>query len=96
MLKKTVDNRRHKAVTADEIIRATAEEHDVDPADYIGFRAMSAGREMAALLCRRWTGESLSSLSSRFGLSHPDSSANLIRRAKAREQAFKAYRVKLQ
>ena len=82
--------------SADEIIRATAEEHGVDPADYVGFRSMSAGREMAALLCRRWTGESLSSLSSRFGLSHLESSANLVRRAKAREQASKAFRAKLE
>ena len=49
------------------------------------------GRELAALLCHRWTGESLSSLSKHFGLAHPDSSSNLIRGAKKRCEESQGY-----
>ena len=84
--------RRLKAVTAEQIISETAAYHDVAPAEYVGFRSAAAGREIAAFLCRRWTGESLSVLSQRFGLAHPDSSSNLIRRAKSRMEKSKQYR----
>ena len=40
------------------------------------------GRELAALLCRELTGTSLAQLSIAFGLGHPDSSANLVKKAK--------------
>ena len=85
-------SRRLKAITAKEIISATAAYHGVDPSEYIGKRSNAAGREQAALLCRRWTGESLSSLSAQFGLAHPDSSSNLVRRATKRCQESQAYR----
>ena len=65
-------SRRMKATTPDEIIAETAAYHEVAPEEYVGFRSQAAGREIAALLCRRWTGEPLSSLSTRFGLAHPD------------------------
>ena len=48
-------SRRMKAVTPDEIIAVTAAYHEVDASDYVGFRAQAPGRDMAALLCRRWT-----------------------------------------
>ncbi len=60
--------------------------------DYVGFRAFAVGREIAALLCRRYTGCTLAELSAAFGLRHPDSSANLVRRAKQREETSQAYR----
>ncbi|TWU59467.1 Chromosomal replication initiator protein DnaA [Rubripirellula tenax] len=85
-------SRRMKATTTDEIIAATAAYHEVGSEEYVGFRSQAAGREIAALLCRRWTGEPLSCLSSRFGLAHPDSSSNLIRRAKKRMAESKSYR----
>jgi len=66
--------------------------HGVDPSEYIGKRSIAAGREQAALLCRRWTGESLSSLSAQFDLAHPDSSSNLVRRATKRCEESQAYR----
>ena len=37
---------------------------------------------VVAGLCRRYTGATLAQLSERFGLRHPDSSANVVRRAK--------------
>ena len=49
--------------------------------EYVGYRSGAAGREMAAYLCRQWTGVSLAKLSAALGLEHPDSSSNLVRRA---------------
>ena len=69
-----------------------ADMHEVEPEEYVGFRALAAGREMAALLCRRYTSATLAQLSERFGLGHPDSSANLVRRAKKREQESALFR----
>ncbi len=79
------------AVSMDEVIAETAAYHDLEEQDYIGFRCAAAGREIAAYLCRRWTGEPLSQISKRFGLSHPDSSSNLIRRVKKRMDESKDY-----
>jgi REP element-mobilizing transposase RayT len=88
--------RRLKAMTADEVIAETAAYHDVSPSEYVGFRSGAAGRDIAAFLCRRWTGESLAQLSERFGLSHPDSSSNLVRRAKSRSEQSRQYRQAIQ
>ena len=46
----------------------------------------------ATLLCRRWTGDSLTLLSDRFGLLHPDSASNLVRKAKSSIEKSKDYR----
>ncbi|MDZ4848999.1 MAG: hypothetical protein SGI77_06875 [Pirellulaceae bacterium] len=46
---------------------------------------------MAAYLCRQWTGVSLARLSTIFGLEHPDSSSNLVRRAKRRDEESLEY-----
>ena len=83
--------RRMKVVTMDVIITETAAYYDLDENEYVGFRCTAAGREIAALLCRRWTGAPLSEISNRFGLSHPDSSSNLIRRATKRMNESKEY-----
>ena len=77
---------------AEQIIEETASYYDVSPAEYVGFRSLAAGREVAAFLCRRWTGETIASLSGRFGLAHPDSASNLVRRAKSRMGKSKPYR----
>ncbi|SMP74970.1 hypothetical protein SAMN06265222_11898 [Neorhodopirellula lusitana] len=79
-------------MTADQIIDETASYFDVCPTEYVGFRSLAAGREIAAMLCQRWTGKTIASLSTRFGLAHPDSSSNLIRRAKRRVEKSKEYR----
>jgi hypothetical protein len=50
---------------------------------YCGYRRGTAGRDVAAMLCRRWTTAALRELSCRFGLSHPDSASDLIRRGKS-------------
>ena len=85
-------SRRLKAVTVEQIIAETALYYEVCPTEYVGFRSLAAGREIAALLCRRWTGETIASLSQTFGLAHPDSASNLIRRAKQRLGESKGYR----
>ena len=84
--------RRTGAITVDDVIQAVATMHDVEPQEYVGFRSAAAGREMAALLCRRLTNATLAELSERFGLRHPDSSANLVRRARKRAAESTAYR----
>ena len=84
--------RRMSAMSVDEVIRAVAQLHRVEPEEYVGFRSMASGREMAALLCRRYTSVTLAQLSDCFGLRHPDSSANLVRRAQRRAEQSASYR----
>ena len=52
--------------------------------DYRAFRSKAKNRDIAALLCRNLSNKSLAELSDAFGLKHPDSSSNLIKRAKLR------------
>ena len=61
------------------VILATAKEYEVEPSDYAGFRSRAGDRDVAAYLCRRYT---TATLSEYFGLSHRDSSGDLVRRAK--------------
>ncbi len=84
-----------KSFTVTEIMKLVVTAHGVDVTEYVGFRSGAAGREMAALLCRRYTGSTLAELSTAFGLGHPDSSANLVRQAKQREEKSPAYRRQL-
>lgn len=48
--------RRIKSVSAEEMIEATASAHGVNSSEYAKFRSTAAGRDMAAWLCRRWSG----------------------------------------
>ena len=84
--------RRMRTYTIGEIMNAVAQAHGVDTSEYVGFRSSAAGRETAALLCRRYTGSSLAELSEAFGLGHPDSSAKLVLRAKLREKKSSDFR----
>ena len=85
--------RRVSPVSVDAIISATASQYAVTPDEYVGFRSGAAGRDVAAYLCRRYTSATLRELSERFGLSHPDSASDLIRRgAKRLEQSNDAIR----
>jgi len=68
--------------TPEWIISQVANQFDVSPDAYVGFRCRCEGREIAALLCRELTNASLAELSTAFGLAHPDSSANLAKKAK--------------
>jgi REP element-mobilizing transposase RayT len=88
--------RQYRAANVDQVIKAVAQAHGVDPQQYAGFRVHAAGREMAALVCRKHTSATLAELSTRFGLNHPDSAANLVRRAKRLSARSPGYRRKLQ
>ena len=61
-------SRRLKSVSVQEIVDATAAAHGVQPSQYAEFRSQAPGRDMAAWLCRRWTGATLTELGSAFGL----------------------------
>jgi len=76
--------RRTPPLSASQIIGIVAEYHGVAPLDYRKFRSSAEGRDLAAYLCRRYSGVTLRELSMEFGLTHPDGSANLVRRAKVR------------
>ena len=87
-------SRRLKSVSVEEIVTATASAHGVESSEYAVFRSGAAGRDMAAWLCRRWTGATLGELGSWFGLQGTDSVSNLVRRAGARHKASAAWRRK--
>lgn len=78
---------RKSTQSVDAVIAETAREYRVEPDDYVGFRSVAPGRDVAAYLCRRYTTATLAELSNAFGLSHRDSSGDLVRRARrAREE----------
>ena len=77
-------SRRLHSISVDEILKATASHHDVDASQYALFRSSAASRDMAAWLCRRWTGATLAELGPSFGLTDTDSVSNLVRRAEKR------------
>ena len=74
--------KRKSQLSPEQIIAFVAEQNGELPESYQGSRATAPGRELAALLCRELTTKSLAELSRAFGLGHPDSSANLIKRAR--------------
>lgn len=84
--------RRIRSVGVAEIIEATATAHGVKSAAYAKFRSAAAGRDMAAWLCRRWSGATLRELGTWFGLTGTDSVANLVRRAEIRNQESSKWR----
>ena len=88
--------RRSRAFSIDEIMSFVATEHEVACSQYIGFRSSAPGREIAALLCRQLTACTLAELSETLGLKHPDSSANLARRAMRRLEKSTSYRKRVE
>ncbi len=74
--------RRMRPVTVDAILDATAMHYGTTADAYCGYRSGAGGRDVAAMLCGRWTTATLRELSGRFGLSHPDSASDLIKRGK--------------
>jgi hypothetical protein len=67
--------------TVDDVIESTAKEHGVSSAEYSGFRSCAGARDVAAYHCRHFTSATLAELSERFGLGHPDSSSDVVKRA---------------
>ena len=64
-----------------QVILAVADYFQVDVDDYRQRRSAAAGRDFAAYLAHRHTTATLRELATPFGLNHPDSVSNLIRRA---------------
>ena len=77
-------SRRLKTISVDEILQAVASHHEVEAESYAQFRSQAPGRDMAAWLCRKWTGATLRELGPCFGLAGVDSVSNLVRRAEKR------------
>jgi hypothetical protein len=73
--------RRLSALDPERVIKAVAKHYRVDPNSYRQRRGEAAGRDLAAYLAHRRTTATLRELAEPFGLSHPDSVSNLIRRA---------------
>ena len=74
---------------------AVADYFDVAVTEYAAKRSSAAGRDWAAYLAHRQTTATLRELAPYFGLSHPDSVSNLIRRAEKRLSASAKYRKEL-
>ena len=66
-------SRRLRTVSVKEILSVTSMELGVEPLDDVGIRSSAAGRDMAAWLCRCWTGATLAELGPAFGLDGTDS-----------------------
>lgn len=64
-----------------QVIEAVAKQFRVSVASYRQRRSSAAGRDLAAYLAHRHTTATLRELAEPFGLRHPDSVSNLIRRA---------------
>jgi len=63
------------------LLEATASHHGVERSHHAAFRSAAPGRDMAAWLCRRWTGVTFRKLGPAFGLTVTDSVSNLVCRA---------------
>lgn len=73
--------RRLTSLDANEVITAVAAYFKASPESYQSKRSTAPGRDLAAYLAHRRTTATLRELATAFGLSHPDSVSNLIRRA---------------
>jgi hypothetical protein len=73
--------RRLTSLDANEVITAVAAYFNASPESYQSKRSTAPGRDLAAYLAHRRTTATLRELATAFGLSHPDSVSNLIRRA---------------
>ncbi len=73
--------RRLTSLDGNEVITAVAAYFKASPESYQSKRSTAPGRDLAAYLAHRRTTATLRELATAFGLSHPDSVSNLIRRA---------------
>ena len=70
-----------RSLSAAHVIETTAKYFGTTAESYQARRSNAEGRDLAAWLAHRKTTATLRDLASYFGLSHPDSVSNLIRRA---------------
>lgn len=84
--------RRLTSLDANQVIATVAAYYKASPSSYQSKRSTAAGRDLAAYLAHRRTTATLRELATAFGLSHPDSVSNLIRRAEIAISASKSQR----
>jgi len=84
--------RRLFRVPLEEVLHVVADHYRVDPASFAVKHSKESSRDVAAWLARRVTTATLRELSSPFGLGHPDSVRNLIRRAEQAMQQSRMFR----
>ncbi len=84
--------RRLSSVPLDNVLQFVADHYRVDPACFAVKHSKESSRDVAAWLARRVTTATLRELSFPFGLSHPDSVRNLIRRAEHAMEKSKTFR----
>ena len=82
--------RRLTSLDAKQVIATVAAYFKTSPSSYQSKRSTAAGRDLAAYLAHRRTTATLRELATAFGLSHPDSVSNLIRRAETAISASKS------
>jgi REP element-mobilizing transposase RayT len=73
--------RRLANLPVESVIAAVADYYETTPEAFCRRRSTAPGRDLAAWLARRLTGATLRDLAEPFGLGHPDSVSNLVRRA---------------
>jgi putative transposase len=73
-------SRRLAAIDPETVLAAAAEHYGVVPAQFGLSRSRELSRDVAAWLCRRLTACTLRELAPAFGVNHPDSVNNLVRR----------------
>ena len=86
---------RRLELTAQQVLQAVAEFYGVPTQDYAIKRSTVAGRDLAAYIAHRRTTITLRELAKQFGLRHPDSVSNLIRRAECAIAQSKTLRLDL-
>jgi len=84
--------RRLSGIPLESLLQAVADHYRIDPASFLVKHSKETSRDVAAWLARRVTTATLRELSSPFGLGHPDSVRNLIRRTEQAMQKSRTFR----
>jgi chromosomal replication initiation ATPase DnaA len=78
-------------LSVEQVVQAVAGYYNEQPESYSIQRNQVAGRDLAAWLVHRRTTATLREVARWFGLTHPDSASNLIRRAERQLSKSRAY-----
>ncbi len=92
----TPNVRRLTSLNSKQVIANVAAYFNVSPSSYRSKRSTVAGRDLAAYLAHRHTTVTLRELATAFGLTHPDSVSNLIRRVQTAISTSKTKKLELE
>ncbi len=95
-LDETPKARRLTSLDSKQVIASVAVYFSVSPSSYQSKRSAVAGRDLAAYLAHRHTTATLRELAPAFGLTHPDSVSNLIRRAQTAISTSKSKKLEVE